>query len=377
MRVGFPGYRGMVGSVLVERMLQEGDFAAGIDPVFMSTHQDLIGSEVSIIKGETHIVADARDLAVLRDLDAVVACQGSNYTKQIHPRLRDSGWDGYWIDASSALRMADTSVLLLDPVNGDQIDKALNNGVKDLIGATCASGLMLMGLGGLFKNGAVEWANPDTYQAASGAGAKHVIELLKQMQALSLATTDMLDNPAASLTSIDRRVSEAMHSPSFPTEQFGYPLAGNILPWIDTEVGNGQSREEWKAAAETNKILGMTQQPIGVDGICVRVGSMRSHGQAVTIKLKQDTPLDELEHMISSAHEWVKLVPNKRTATLEELTPAAVSGTLDIAVGRVRKLNVSPGSSDYLLSAFVVGDQLLWGAAEPLRRALRILTNRS
>lgn len=376
MRVGFPGYRGMVGSVLMERMLQEGDFAGGIEPVFMSTHQDLIGSEVSIIKGETHIVADAEDLAVLRDLDAVVTCQGNAYTKQVHPKLRDSDWGGYWIDASSALRMADTSVLLLDPVNGEQIDQALDDGVKDLIGANCAGGLMLMGLGGLFKNGVVEWANPDTYQAASGAGAKHVIELLKQMQALGLATADMLDDPAAGLASIDQRVGEAMRSPDFPVEQFGYPLAGNILPWIDDEVENGQSREEWKAAVETNKILGTTRQPVGVDGTCVRVGSMRSHGQAVTIRLKQDMPLDEIESMITSAHEWVKLVPNKRAPTLEQLTPAAVSGTLDVAVGRVRKLKLSPGSDNYM-SAFVVGDQLLWGAAEPLRRALSIVIKRA
>ncbi len=366
--VGFVGYRGMVGSVLMDRMEQEGDFAA-IEPVFLSTSQ--AGEAGPTIDGQTTILGDAYDLPTLEKLDIIVTCQGSDYTKRIHTELGRAGWSGYWIDAASELRMQESSVLLLDPVNGDQIQTALDNGVKDLIGANCTVSTMLMGLSGLFREDLVEWANPDTYQAVSGAGAVYVKELLQQMQTLGQATLAMLDNPAASLAEIDKKASETLLSPSFPTENFGHPIAGNILPWIDSELGNGQSREESKAAAETNKLLGL-ETPITIDGTCVRVGSLRSHAQAVTLKLKRDLPLSKIETIISSANEWVKFVPNNREDTLAQLTPVAVSGTLDIAVGRVRKLSMGP---EYV-SAFVVGDQLLWGAAEPLRRALKIVLER-
>ncbi len=368
LRVGLVGYRGMVGSVLMERLQAENDFS-GIDPVFLSTSQ--AGQPGPIINNQKTILEDAYDREVLGTFDVIITCQGSDYTQKIHADLRAAGWNGYWIDAASELRMKDSSVLLLDPVNREQIDAALSSGVKDLIGANCTVSTMLMGLAGLFKKDVVEWANPSTYQAVSGAGAKHVIELLQQMKVVGLATSDMLDDPSASLASIDKQASEQLRSPSLPTEFFGYPIAGNILPWIDKEVQGGRSREEWKTAAETNKILG-TKRPIAIDGPCVRVGSLRSHAQAVTMKLKRDIPLAEIESLITSANEWVDLVPNTREATLERLTPVAVSGTLKIAVGRVRKLSIGP---EYL-SAFVVGDQLLWGAAEPLRRALKIIINR-
>lgn len=369
LRVGFIGYRGMVGSILMERLKTEGDFD-NIEAVFFSTSQ--AGNPGPDIGGKPTTLNDAYDINSLEQLDTIVTCQGSDYTRKVHGSLRDKGWQGYWIDASSELRMKDSSVLLLDPVNRDQIDKALDSGTKDLIGANCTVSVMLMGLSGLFKNGVVEWAQPDTYQAVSGAGAKHVIELLQQMRVLGLATASMLDNPSSSLASIDKRVSQELSSPDFPTEYFGQPIAANILPWIDSEVENGQSREEWKAGAETNKLLGTTQ-PIPIDGTCVRVGSLRSHAQAVTIKLKQDIPLRELEDMVISANEWVRLIPNNREATLARLTPVAISGTLDVAVGRLRKLSIGP----QYLSVFVVGDQLLWGAAEPLRRALKIVIDRS
>ncbi|MEK7599428.1 MAG: aspartate-semialdehyde dehydrogenase [Patescibacteria group bacterium] len=368
--VGFVGYRGMVGSVLMDRMQQESDFA-GIDPVFLSTSQ--AGAVGPVIEGQETVLADAYDLDQLQRLDTIVTCQGSDYTQRVHDSLRQGGWNGYWIDAASELRMQDSSILLLDPINRSQIDQALDSGIKDLIGANCTVSTMLMGLGGLFKNDVVEWAQPDTYQAVSGAGAVYVKELLQQMQTLGQATTEMLDDPAASLADIDKKASQTLTSSDFPINNFGYPIAGNILPWIDSEVTAGQSREEWKAEVETNKLLGLSAlQAIAVDGTCVRVGSLRSHAQAVTIKLKQDIPLEQIEQMISSAHEWVKFVPNNREATLSQLTPVAVSGTLDIAVGRVRKLSLGP---EYL-TAFVVGDQLLWGAAEPLRRALKIIVER-
>lgn len=369
-KVGFVGWRGMVGSVLRERMLAEGDFD-GIEPVFLSTSQ--AGQAGPTINGETYALANASDLVALAGLKAIVTCQGSDYTREIHGKLRDSGWDGYWIDAASELRMSDSSVLLLDPVNRKQIDKALDSGVKDLIGANCASSLQLMGLAGLFQNDIIEWANPNTYQAVSGAGARHVTELLRQMRSISQATADIADDdPAATLTRLDR-ISDTLRSADLPTDYFNHPIAGNVLPWIDKEASNGQSREEWKAGAEINKILGTSKQSTPIDGLCVRVGSFRSHAQAVTMKLKRDLPLNAIENMISSANEWVKLVPNNRQATLEQLTPVAVSGTLDVAVGRLRKLSIGP---EYL-TAFVVGDQLLWGATEPLRRALNIVIDRS
>lgn len=368
-RVGFVGWRGMVGSVLRERMVAESDFD-GFEPVFLSTSQ--AGQSGPTINGETYTLADAYDLTALAGLKAVVTCQGSDYTRQVHDKLRDSGWDGYWIDAASELRMRDSSVLVLDPVNRQQIDKALDNGIKDLIGPNCAGALQLMGLGGLFKHDVIEWANPNTYQAVSGAGARHVTELLKQMRGISEATADIPDDDsAATLTRLDR-IADTLRSSELPTEYFGHPIAGNVLPWIDKEVTGGQSREEQKAGAEINKILGTSTRPIPIDGLCVRVGSFRSHAQAVTMKLKRDIPLDEIQDMISSAHDWAKVIPNGREATLEQLTPVAVSGTLDVAVGRIRKLSMGP---EYL-TAFVVGDQLLWGAAEPLRRALKIVLDR-
>lgn len=350
-------------------MVAEGDFA-GFEPVFLSTSQ--AGQDGPVIDGQTYTLQDAHDLSVLAGLQAIVTCQGSDYTKEVHAQLRSSGWEGYWIDAASELRMRDSSALVLDPVNRQQIDAALENGVKDLIGPNCAGALQLMGLSGLFKNDLVEWANPNTYQAVSGAGARHVTELLKQMRNIAQATADIADDdPAATLTRLDR-ISNALRSPELPTEYFGHPIAGNILPWIDKEVETGQSREEQKAAAEINKILGTTDQPTPIDGICVRVGSFRSHAQAVTMKLKRDVPLREIRELIASAHQWAKVVPNEREATLQQLTPVNVSGTLDVAVGRIRKLAMGP---DYL-TVFVVGDQLLWGAAEPLRRALKIVLDR-
>lgn len=367
--VGFAGYRGMVGSVLLERLRSENDFSA-FEPVFLSTSQ--AGMAGPVIDGQKTVLADAYDTAVLSNLDVIVSCQGSDYTRRVHSGLRKAGWQGYWIDASSELRMRDSSVLLLDPVNYEQIDTALTGGTRDLIGANCTVSVMLMGLAGLFKNDVVEWAHPSTYQAVSGAGARHVIELLQQMRSLGAATAGMLDDPSASLAKIDQLVTEKLRSPDLPTKYFGHPIAGNILPWIDKEARDGQSREEWKAGGETNKILG-TKTIIPIDGTCVRVGSLRSHAQDVVIKLKRDIALEQIESMISSAHQWVELVPNNRQATLARLTPVAVSGSLKIAVGRVRKLSMGP---EYL-SAFVVGDQLLWGAAEPLRRAVNIVINRA
>lgn len=370
MRVGFPGYRGMVGSVLMERMQAEDDFARlGIEPVFLSTSQ---AGEEATINGQTHTLGDAHDLSTLQGLDAIVSCQGSEYTRRVHGELRAKDWNGYWIDASSELRMADSSVLLLDPVNGEQIETALSNGVKDLIGANCTIGLHLMGLVGLFRSGLVEWANPNTMQAVSGAGSKYVLELMKQMRDVTDSVTGGLDlkHPAAVLTGLDR-VPEALRSKALETHMFGAPIVANMLPWIDREAGNGQSREEWKAEAEINKILGTSgDQHVTVDGTCTRISAFRSHSQVVHLKLRQDVPLDEVEDMIGSAHEWVKIVPNTREATLERLTPVAVSGTLDVAVGRLRKLSIGPQH----LNVVVVGDQLLWGAAEPLRRALAMVT---
>ncbi len=368
--VGFIGYRGMVGSVLLERMHAESDFT-DIQPVFFSTSQ--AGQAGPVMDGQATILADAYDQTALQALDAIVTCQGSDYTRRMHDDLRASGWQGYWIDAASELRTKDSSVLLLDPVNRAQIDQAIASGIKDLIGANCTVSTMLLGLSGLFQQDLVAWVNPDTYQAVSGAGANYVRELLQQMSQVGQAAADLLEDPAASLLDIDRRVSAELRSSDLPTEYFGYPIAANVLPWIDAAAHQGQSREEWKGTLETNKILA-TKQLIPVDGICVRVGSMRSHAQAVTMKLKHDLPLAEIEQLIGSAHEWVEVIPNEPQATLARLTPVAVSGTLQIAVGRLRKLQLEAGATH--LTAFVVGDQLLWGAAEPLRRALNIVLGR-
>ena len=365
MKVGIVGWRGMVGSVLMQRMQEENDFA-GIEPVFFSTSQ--AGQAAPMNAGT---LKSADDIAALKQLDVVITCQGGDYTKAVHPELRRTGWNGYWIDAASSLRMEDNAVIILDPVNRNVIDAALENGTKDFIGGNCTVSLMLMGLGGLFRAGLVEWLTSMTYQAASGAGAPNMRELLAQMGSLHSKVEDQLQDPGSAILDIDRKVADTLRNSDMPVDQFGFPLAGSLLPWIDREVEDGQSREEWKGYAETNKILG-SSQPIPIDGICVRVGAMRSHSQALTIKLTKDVPIDEIEDMIANDNQWVDLVPNKKEETLARLTPAAISGTLTIPVGRVRKMKMGP----QYLSAFTVGDQLLWGAAEPLRRMLRILQER-
>ena len=365
-RVGLVGWRGMVGSVLMDRMMAENDFAL-IDPVFFTTSN--IGGQGPAVAKDTPVLQDARSIAALKTLDIIITCQGGDYTNEIYPQLRAAGWNGYWIDAASTLRMKDDAVIILDPVNRTVIENALARGVKNYIGGNCTVSLMLMGLGGLFAHGLVEWMSAMTYQAASGAGAQNMRELIQQMGAIHGAVADRLEQPASAILEIDRIVAETMRSSNFPTTHFGVPLAGSLIPWIDKQLDNGQSREEWKGQAETNKILGRLEQPIPIDGICVRIGSMRCHSQALTIKLARNVPLDELVEMISTANDWVKVVPNEREISMRELTPTAVTGTLSVPVGRLRKLNMGP---EYL-GAFTCGDQLLWGAAEPLRRMLRIL----
>lgn len=365
MKVGLIGWRGMVGSVLLQRMQEENDFA-GIEPVFFSTSQ--AGQPAPMNAGT---LKNAEDLAELQKLDVIITCQGGDYTKAIHPALRRSGWQGYWIDAASTLRMESGAVIVLDPVNRNVIDAALANGQKDFIGGNCTVSLMLMGLGGLFRAGLVEWLTSMTYQAASGAGAPNMRELLAQMGVLHGSVAELLKNPSSAILEIDRKVTATLRGDELPKKEFGFPLAGSVLPWIDREVEDGQSREEWKGYAETNKILGTTT-PIPVDGICVRVGAMRCHSQALTIKLNRDLPLADIEELIKNDNQWVKFVPNTKADTLAELTPAAVSGTLTVPVGRLRKMKMGP----QYLSAFTCGDQLLWGAAEPLRRMLRILLER-
>ena len=366
MRVGLIGWRGMVGSVLVQRMREERDFDL-INPIFFSTSQS--GAAAPAIGKPAPPVKDAHDLAALMGTEALISCQGGDYTAEMHPRLRTAGWTGYWIDAASALRMKDHAVIVLDPVNREVIDTALDSGVTDFISGNCTVSLMLMAMAGLLRAGLVEWVSAMTYQAASGAGAKNMRELVSQMGVVHGAAAARLADPASAILDIDRTVTDALRSSSLPVEHFGHPLAGSLLPWIDTDLGNGQSKEEWKGLAEANKILGRQRSLIPVDGICVRVGAMRCHSQALTVKLTRDVPLRDIEAMIADAHKWVQVVPNQRDATLRELTPAAVSGTLRVPVGRLRKLAMGP---EYL-AAFTVGDQLLWGAAEPLRRVLRIV----
>ena len=365
MKVGLVGWRGMVGSVLLQRMQEENDFA-GIEPVFFSTSQ--AGGTAPMNAGT---LKNASDLAELKKLDVIITCQGGDYTKEIHPALRKAGWQGYWIDAASSLRMEKDAVIILDPVNRNVIDAALANGQKDFIGGNCTVSLMLMALGGLLRADLVEWISTMTYQAASGAGAPNMRELLSQMGVLHGSVAGLLANPSSAILDIDQQVTEVLRSESLPKTEFGFPLAGNLLPWIDREVEDGQSREEWKGYAETNKILG-TSQPIPVDGLCVRVGAMRCHSQALTIKLKKDLPIGEIENLIRNDNQWVKLVPNTKADSLAQLTPAAISGTLTVPIGRVRKMKMGP----QYVSAFTCGDQLLWGAAEPLRRMLRILQER-
>lgn len=360
----------MVGSVLLQRMRAEGDFAL-IDPVFFSTSQ--AGTPAPSVGTAPSLLKDAKDLAELATCDVLISCQGGDYTSAVHPQLRAAGWTGYWIDAASTLRMADNAVIVLDPVNRDVIDRALDSGGRDFIGGNCTVSLMLMALTGLFRAGLVEWVSAMTYQAASGAGAQQMRELVTQMGAAHASVKAQLDDPASAIGDIDRTMAETLRSADFPVKHFGHPLAGSLLPWIDKDLGNGQSREEWKGMVECNKILGLAPASIPVDGICVRVGAMRCHSQALTIKLRRDVPLSDIESMLASAHEWVRVVPNDKEQTLASLTPAAVTGTLTVPVGRLRKLAMGP---EYL-GAFTVGDQLLWGAAEPLRRMLRILVDRA
>lgn len=364
--VGFVGYRGMVGSVLMQRMQDEGDFA-GIDPVFFSTSQ--AGAAAPSFAEGAPALKDAHDIDELAKLPIIVTAQGGDYTSAVHGKLRDAGWDGIWIDAASTLRMEDESIIVLDPVNRNVIDRGLETGVKDFVGGNCTVSCMLMGLGGLFRNGLVEWATSMTYQAASGGGARHMRELLTQFGDINSSVKDLLDDPASAITQIDAEVLRKQRSGELDATQFGVPLAGNLIPWIDSDLGNGQSREEWKAGVETNKVLGTTaENHIMVDGLCVRIGAMRSHSQALTIKLREDVGLDEVARLIDSDNEWAKVVPNEKEATMNELTPVAASGTLNIPVGRLRQLEMGP----QYISAFTVGDQLLWGAAEPLRRMLQI-----
>ena len=367
-RVGFVGWRGMVGSVLMQRMHAERDFAL-IEPVFFSTSR--VGQMGPFIGKETAPLKDAKNVKDLAAMDVVVSCQGGDYTNEIYPQLRASGWKGYWIDAASALRMRDDAVIILDPVNMDLIKDALSRGVRNYIGGNCTVSLMLMGLHGLFKADLVEWVTAMTYQAASGAGAEHMRELVRQMGFAHRAAKAALDDPAGAILDVDRAVTSALRNEALPHEHFGSPLAGSLLPWIDKDLGNGQSREEWKGQTEGNKILGREDRPIPIDGVCVRIGAMRCHSQALTVKLRRDVPLDEIEQMLAEANEWVRVVPNQRDASLRDLTPATVNGTLQVPIGRIRKLPLERNGA--YLAAFTVGDQLLWGAAEPLRRMLRIL----
>jgi aspartate-semialdehyde dehydrogenase len=369
LRVGIVGWRGMVGSVLVQRMREEKDFDL-VEPVFFSTSQ--AGGRGPDIGRDTGPVASATDVGALKQLPVIISCQGGDYTNDVFPQLRAEGWKGYWIDAASTLRMKEDAVIILDPVNRDVIDAALGRGVKNYIGGNCTVSLMLMGLAGLFQRNLIEWMTCMTYQAASGAGAQNMRELLVQMGEAHMAARGLLADPASAILDIDREVAGILRDPAFPKQHFGVPLAGSLIPWIDKDLGNGMSREEWKGGAETNKILGREGNPIPVDSICVRIGAMRCHSQALTIKLTRDVPLDEIEGMLAAANAWAKVVPNKREDSIARLTPAAVTGTLDVPVGRLRKLAMGP---EYL-GAFTVGDQLLWGAAEPLRRMVRILLER-
>lgn len=365
MKVGFVGWRGMVGSVLMGRMLEENDFS-DIEPVFFTTSN--VGGKAPDVGSNSDVLKDAYDLKELAALDAIVSCQGGDYTSKVFEPLRKEGWKGYWIDAASSLRMADDAIIVLDPVNDDVIRNGLSNGVKNFIGGNCTVSLMLMALGGLFKADLVEWVSSMTYQAASGAGARNMRELLTQMGELRDSVAGELADPASAILDIDRKVTEAMRG-ELSTAEFGAPLAGSLLPYIDKQMPNQQSREEWKAQVETNKILGISDSPIPVDGLCVRIGAMRCHSQAFTIKLKRDVPVSDVEGMLADANDWVKVIADERDLSLSELTPTKVTGTLSVPVGRIRKLNMGP---EYL-SAFSVGDQLLWGAAEPLRRMLRII----
>jgi aspartate-semialdehyde dehydrogenase len=366
-KVGFVGWRGMVGSVLMQRMREEQDFSWIEEPVFYTTSQP--GEPGPDVGREIPPLQDANDLQLLSSMDAIVSCQGGDYTKQVHADLRSSGWTGYWIDAASTLRMHDNSVIILDPVNRSVIEDALVAGKRDYIGGNCTVSLMMMAMGGLFEHDLVEWISVMTYQAASGGGARHMRELIAGMGSLHQSVADQLDDPTSAILEIDRLVTERLASVDYPSEQFGVPLAGSLIPWIDSQLDNGQSREEWKAGVEANKILGRTADLIPIDGLCVRIGAMRCHSQALTVKLKRNAPVEEIEQMLAESNDWVQVLPNDRQISMEQLTPAVVTGSLNVPVGRLRKMNMG---DDYL-AAFTVGDQLLWGAAEPLRRMLNIL----
>ena len=369
MRVGFIGWRGMVGSVLMGRMLEEKDFNL-IEPVFFTTSN--VGGKGPRIGKDVPALQDAKNIDELKTLDIIVSCQGGEYTTEVYPGLRAAGWKGYWVDAASTLRMEKDALIILDPVNLKVITDGLSRGVKNYIGGNCTVSLMLMAMGGLYERGLIEWMSAMTYQAASGAGANNMRELLVQMGQVYRSAKDLLDDPASAILDIDREVAGALRDGNFPKANFGVPLAGSLIPWIDKQLANGQSREEWKGQAETNKILGREDKPVPVDGICVRIGAMRCHSQALTIKLIKDVSLNEIIDMLAGHNQWVKVVPNEREITMRELTPAAVTGTLTVPVGRLRKMNMGP----HYLAAFTCGDQLLWGAAEPLRRMLRILVEK-
>ncbi|MDA3851133.1 MAG: aspartate-semialdehyde dehydrogenase [Spirochaetaceae bacterium] len=365
LNAGFIGWRGMVGSVLMDRMKKEGDFK-GITSNFFTTSQT--GQKAPGYGQGPQILLDAKNLDELKKMDVIVSCQGGDYTMEIYPKLRADGWQGYWIDAASTLRMEDEAVIVLDPVNRKVIDKALKDGGKTFVGGNCTVSLMLMGLGGLFEKGLVEWASAMTYQSASGAGAKNMRELVTQMKVLGQAPGAQLHDPASAILGIDQTITDTLRDPNFPQENFGAPLAASLIPWIDKSMENGQTKEEWKGQSETNKIL-QSSPIIPIDGVCVRVGAMRCHSQAITLKLNKNVPLKELEEIIASHNQWVDMVPNNKEETLKRLTPASVSGSLRIPVGRLRKMNMG---TEYV-AAFTVGDQLLWGAAEPIRRMLNIL----
>lgn len=366
-KVGLIGWRGMVGSVLMNRMVEENDFAK-FEPVYFTTSQ--AGQPAPKFGGKDGgLLQDAYNLEALKAMDIIITCQGGDYTKQMYDQLMATGWSGYWIDAASTLRMKDNAIIILDPVNGNVIDDALNKGIKTYVGGNCTISLMLMGLGGLFQEDLVEWIQSSTYQAASGAGAKNMRELLLQMGVLYNCVSDKLKDPNSSILDIEKTVRETMRSAENPIEQFGAPLAGSLLPWIDIALPNGQSKEEWKGMAEANKILGLAEGAIPVDGNCVRISSLRCHSQSFFIKLKKDVSISSIEQIIDAHNPWSKVIPNEKPITLQELTPAKVTGTLSVPVGRLRKTNMGP----LYLNAFSVGDQLLWGAAEPLRRMLNIL----
>jgi aspartate-semialdehyde dehydrogenase len=371
MKVGLIGWRGMVGSVLMGRMKEERDFDH-IEPVFFTTSN--VGGKGpdigrTIDGGQLPPLKDANSIDELKLCDTIITCQGGDYTKEIYPKLRAAGWNGYWIDAASTLRMKDEAIIILDPVNGNVIRDGIANGVKTYVGGNCTVSLMLMAMGGLFDAGLVEWVSPMTYQAASGAGARNMRELIAQMGAVHAEVKSLIDDPASAILEIDRKVADFIRSDRYPVDAWPVPLAGNLIPWIDVALESGQSKEEWKAQVEANKIMRRSDKPIPIDGLCVRVGAMRCHSQALTIKLTKDVPLADIHSLIAAHNQWVKVVPNDREITMGELTPAAVTGTLTVPIGRMRKLNMGP---EYL-TAFTVGDQLLWGAAEPLRRMLRIL----